>query len=199
MNDKNKFLEEIHEKINKRSKGLYYNKKLKTVKKNLFITSLSLIIIISIWAIANFYYQKISFKKKIIPSQSSKKLSPPQKENKPIETNKSEIKKIKKIEKEKMFHEKQIISKQKFRYIFTLKESLSESEAMTIYKILKKHKKTEGKDYYIYSIKDEELKPVLKRLTENKKLNLKKESYRDISNYNDISLKKEILDIILKK
>jgi len=49
MSDKkqeNDFLNEIQQKINKRFGGLYYNEKLKSIKKNLTITSIVVITVI---------------------------------------------------------------------------------------------------------------------------------------------------------
>ena len=204
----NEFLNEIQQKINKRSGGLYYNKKLKLIKKNLTVTSLAVIIIIILWALVNFIYQRVSLSTKIINKSpikenidntkySSSHVQLPFKKNnkKNIIQKKKEINKHSDINKSNLVG---VIKKQKYRYIFTLKNKINKKTSNLIKKILKKYPKNEGKSFYIYLIPETEIKNILKLLV-NMNLKLKKETYSDITNYYQISINKEILDIINKK
>ena len=179
----NDFLNEIQEKINKRSGGLYYNQKLKAIKKNLSITSFVVILIIILWALVNFIYQSISVDKEIkkdVRSVSKKNVYSPKDKSKFNIINSD-------------FKENKAIPKQKYRYIFTLSPSFDLKNTKTLKMILKKYSKIEGKEFYIYQIPDVDIKNVLKIIL-NMKLNIKKESYKDLSNLYQISIKKELLE-----
>ena len=201
--ENNEFLNEIQQKINKRSGGLYYNKKLKMIKKNLTVTSLVVITVIILWALVNFIYQRISLDTKLIhksPDRNKGLLHKPD----TVKTQKAETQGIASQQASQQGiaslpdGENNIIKKQKYRYIFKPKNKINENEAKLIKKILKKYSRTEGKDYYIYLIPETEIKNIL-RLLFKMELNLKKEKYSDTSNYYQISINKEILDIIIKK
>ena len=89
-NLENDFLKEIHQKINKRSGGLYYNKKLKSIKKNLSITSFVVVFVIILWALINFISQKVS----VSPDVKSNKTTVETHGRASLQGNKNEIKKI---------------------------------------------------------------------------------------------------------
>jgi len=187
-NKKNEFLNEIQSKINKRSGGLYYNKKLKSIKKNLTITSLLVVFVIILWALINFVYQRISLNTKIISK------TPVSSNDKKSGISNSILNESKKHSLEVVKKEEQkIIPKQKYRYIFTFSEEIKSKDSKLLKKILKKYKKTEGKEYFMFLIPESEIKNILK-LISNTNLKLKKESYSDISSFYQISIKKEILD-----
>ncbi len=211
--ENNEFLNEIQQKINKRSRGLYYNKKLKVIKKNLTVTSLVVIIIIILWALVNFIYQRVSLNTKVInKSPTHSKLSTPHNRGEAPPRSKTVIlpdtKQVNKspnstISKDKLItypitNGEKTIKKQKYRYIFTSKNKIKIKNSKLIKKILKKYSKTEGKAFYIYLIPETEIKNILKLLLDMN-LKLKKESYFDITNYYQISINKEILDIINEK
>lgn len=212
-NDKNnEFLNQIQQKINKRSSGLYYNKKLKTIKKNLSVTSLVVIIIIILWALVNFIYQRVSLNTKVInKSPTHSKLSVPHSKSKiitPVKTMLySDTKQVNKspdttVNDVAMQHRpttgENKIKKQKYRYIFTPKNKIKIKNSKLIKKIFKKYSKTEIEDFYTYLIPETEIKNILKLLLKMN-LKLKKETYSDLTNYYQISINKEILDIINEK
>jgi len=170
-NLENDFLKEIHQKINKRSGGLYYNKKLKSIKKNLSITSFVVVFVIILWALINFISQKVS----VSPDVKSNKTTVETHGRASLQGNKNEIK------------------KERIRYLFTKSKDFDIKNTKILKKVLKKYNKVEAKGYYIYNIPDTEIKNVL-QVVLNMKLTLVKEKYSDISKDSQISIKKDLLD-----
>ena len=185
----NDFLNEIQEKINKRSGGLYYNQKLKSVKKSLSITSFIVIFVIILWVSINFISQRISISSDIKPTgkSHSKVVSPSDKSKLNIEKIKTR-KLSPPIKKTPMLN----IKKQKYRYIFTSSKKIDTENSKILKKVFRKYKKTEEKEFYIFLIPEAEIKNILK-IVLNTKLELKKESYSDLTDKYQISIKKSIL------
>jgi len=182
MSDKkqeNDFLNEIQQKINKRSGGLYYNEKLKSIKKNLTITSVVVISVIVIWALINFILQKVSVDTEINSSKKAISYTPKDK-------TKSNIGKA-------VFKKNKAPQKEKHKYIFSKGENFSIENKKIIKKVLKKYTSVLNKDNYILEIPENELKSVLKVIL-NLNLILKKEKYIDNSKTYQIIIKKDILD-----
>jgi len=183
MSDKkqeNDFLNEIQQKINKRSGGLYYNEKLKSIKKNLTITSIVVITVIVLWALINFIFQKVSVDKEFTSSKKPVSYTPKSK-------TKSNIGKA-------VFLKNKAPQREKYKYIFTKTENFSIEDKKTIKKVLKKSTFTKmNKENYILEIPEIELKSILKVIL-SLNLKLKKEKYIDNSKTYQIIIKKDILD-----
>jgi hypothetical protein len=190
----NDFLSEIQQKINKRSGGLYYNKKLKIIKKSLTITSFVVIIVIVLWVLINSVYQRVSLDKKIIQKTPKKVRAQYFEPSSKKEIKAQYFEPLQKKEKES----KVILEKQKFKYIFTPSESFTGKDAKILNKIMKKYEKIEENGFNTYKIPEMDIKNILK-LMSNINVKISKDKYLDKSNFSKLSIKKEMLDIIYEK
>ncbi len=154
------FLKEIQNKINRRSKGFYYNKDINNFKRNLIVTTSILILVIIIFLILRFLslstVEKVEIKKK--SSESIKRSI-----GKPIKNIKKEIKRDKVIS----------IKEERVRYKFG---NLTKESVPFIEKLMKKYGFLIKKDKIILLIPKKDKNILLKRLSE-KKLSLTKETY----------------------
>ena len=150
------FLKEIQNKINRRSKGFYYNKDINNFKRNLIVTTSILILVIIIFLILRFLslstVEKVEIKKK--STESIKK---------------SIGKPIKEIKKDKVIS----VKEERIRYKFG---NLTKESVPFIEKLMKKYGFLIKKDKIILLIPKKDKNILLKRLSE-KKLSLTKETY----------------------
>lgn len=163
-NSNKDFLKEIQGKINKRSKGLYYNNSLKYIKRNLIIISLSLLIIAISTAVYGYLANKTA---KVIK----------------IEQKEEKINNFKKID----------VQIEKNRYLFFKNAEFKEENKVVLNKITEKYSKKTDNDKIIIEIPEGELNEVIKHLS-NLNLNLAKEQYTSNSNTIEIVFEKSLLE-----
>lgn len=163
-NSNKDFLKEIQGKINKRSKGLYYNNSLKYVKRNLIILSLSLLIIAISMAVYGYLANKTA---KVIK----------------IEQKEEKINNFKKID----------VQIEKNRYLFFKNADFKEENKVTLNKITEKYSKKTDNDKIIIEIPENEFNEVLKHLS-GLNLNLAKEQYTSNLNTIEIVFEKSLLE-----
>ncbi len=163
-NPNNDFLKEIQSKINRRSKGLYYNNSVKYIKRNLIIISITLLII----AISMAVFGYLSNKTAKITN---------------IEQKTEKINNFKKIE----------TKTQKNRYMFFKNAQFKEEEKIILIKITEKYTKKTENDKIIFEIPNSDLNDVLKHLS-TANLTLATEEYISETDTNEIVFEKSLLE-----